>query len=162
MISGTEKKEVEMTERMVERADELENVVYDMLLTFLQLDSEQEEEEFPWNIEIIREVLELVYSVLARAGKPVCNPYISDGGYRCTLSECGCRKCSCQTTFMERERIIGRISEAMKLNDIEVTDDDGSRLLVREPLTGEEFKITVKNIDESGTGFQIPDKETHQ
>lgn len=162
MISGTEKKEVEMTERMVERADELENAVYDMLLTFLQLDSEQTEEEFPWNIEIIREVLELVYSVLVRSGKPVCNPYISDGSYRCTLRECGCRKCSCQTTFMERERIMGRISEAMKLNDIEVTDDDGSRLLVREPLRGEEFEITVNSIDESGTGFQIPNKETHQ
>lgn len=147
MISGTEKKEVEMTDKMVKRADELDNAVYDMLLVFLQLDSEEAEKEFPWNIEIIREVLGFACSVLAREGKPVCNPYISDGSYRCTLSECGCRKCRCQTTFMERERIMGRISEAMKLNDIEVTDNDGSRLLVREPLTGEEFAITVKSME---------------
>lgn len=42
---------------------------------------------------------------------------------------------------------MGRISEAMQLNDIEVTDNDGSRLLVREPLTGEEFAITVKSME---------------
>lgn len=162
MISGTEKQEVEMTDRMVERADELDNAVYDMLLTFLQLDSEEAKEEFPWNIEIIREVLDFVYSVLAREGKPVCNPYISDGSYRCTLSECGCRKCSCQTTFMERERIMGRVSEAMQLNDIEVTDNDGNKLLVREPLTGEEFEIAVKSIDELGTDFQSGDKAVQQ
>ena len=43
MISGTEKQEVEMTDRMVERADELDNAVYDMLLTFLQLYAESAE-----------------------------------------------------------------------------------------------------------------------
>ena len=162
MISGTEKKEVEMTDRMVERADELDNAVYDMLLTFLQLDSEEAKKEFPWNITIIREVLGFVCSVLAREGKPVCSPYISDGSYRCTLSECGCRKCSCQTTFMEQKRIMRRISEAMQLNDIEVTDNDGSRLLVREPLTGEEFEIAVKSIDEPGTDFRTQDEEVQQ
>ena len=158
MISGTKKEEVEMTDRMIERADELDNAVYDMLLTFLQLDTEEAEEEFPWNIEIIREVLDFVYSVLEREGKSVCNPYIS-GNYRCTLSECGCRKCSCQTSFMERERIMGRIDEAMKLNDIEVTDNDGSRLLVREPTTGEQFEITVKSIDETDRDFRTASQE---
>ena len=148
MISGTEHEKVEMTDKMIERADELDNAVYDMLLTALQLDSAEAEKEFPWNIAIVREVLGFVCSVLAREGKAVCNPYISNGSYRCTLSECGCRKCSCQTKFMERERIMGRISEAMQLNDIEVKDNDGNRLHVREPLTGEEFEIAIKEIFE--------------
>lgn len=147
MISETKNEKVEMTDKMIERADELDNAVYDMLLTALQLDGAEAEKEFPWNIAIIREVLGFVCSVLAREGKAVCNPYISNGSYRCTLSECGCRKCSCQTKFMERERIMGRISEAMQLNDIEVKYNDGNRLLVREPLTGEEFAITVKSME---------------
>ena len=33
MISGTENEKVEMTDKMIERADELDNAVYDMLLT---------------------------------------------------------------------------------------------------------------------------------
>ena len=36
MISGTENEKVEMTDKMIERADELDNAVYDMLLTALQ------------------------------------------------------------------------------------------------------------------------------
>jgi hypothetical protein len=43
---------------------------------------------------------------------------------------------------------MGRISEAMQLNDIEVKDNDGNRLHVREPLTGEEFEIAIKEIFE--------------
>lgn len=46
MISEVENEEVEMTDKMIERADELDNAVYDMLLTALQLDGAEAEEEF--------------------------------------------------------------------------------------------------------------------
>ena len=57
---------------------------------------------------------------------------------------------------------MGGVSEAMQLNDIEVTDNDGNKLLDREPLTGEEFEIAVKSIDELGTDFRSGDKAVQQ
>lgn len=144
-----QRKEIELTDRMVERADELDNAVYDMLITLLQLEGEEIEREFPWNIAIIREILDYIISVLEREGKSVCNPYITHIGkqdYLCTLSECGCSKCVCQDEFMEQERIMGRIDEAMTINGLEIIGSDGKVLTVKEPGTKECFEIVIRKI----------------
>lgn len=144
-----QRKEIELTDRMVERADELDNGVYDMLITLLQLEGEEIDREFPWNITIIREILDYTISVLEREGKSVCNPYITHTGkqdYLCTLSECGCSKCGCQDEFMEQERIMGRIDEAMSINGLEITGTDENRIMVKEPRTKESFEIVIRKI----------------
>lgn len=144
-----QRKEIELTDRMAERADELDNAVYDMLITLLQLEGEEIDREFPWNITIIREILDYTISVLEREGKSVCNPYITHTGkqdYLCTLSECGCSKCGCQDEFMEQERIMGRIDEAMSINGLEITGTDENRIMVKEPRTKESFEIVFRKI----------------
>ena len=148
-----DKEQLELTDRMIERSDELEHAVYDMLITLLQLKGEEIDREFPWNITIIREILDHAIAVLAKEGRPVCNPYITHTGkldYLCTLSECGCSKCSCQEEFMEQERILGRIDEAMTMNGLEVTGLNGTVLTVKEPGTKECFEIVIRKVTEKG------------
>lgn len=117
----------------------------------MQLEGEEIDREFPWNITIIREILDYTISALEREGKSVCNPYITHTGkqdYLCTLSECGCSKCGCQDEFMEQERILGRIDEAMTINGLGVTSSNGKVLTVKEPGTKECFEIVIRKITE--------------
>ncbi len=149
-MKGNKEKGIGLNDSMIKRADELDKAVYRMLSTMLQLDEKEVQKVIP--IAIIREVLGFTSSVLAREGMPICNPYVNrigDINYRCTLTECGCSKCVCQEEFMEQERIMGRINEAMKLNGLEVTDANGNKLLVREPMTNENFEIGIRRITET-------------
>ena len=89
--SGMEEtEELEMNAKMVERADDIDNATYRYLAELLELDEDEAEERFPWNIEILRKVFDSSVSTLQEYGHTVCNPYVatSENGrrYRCTLS----------------------------------------------------------------------------
>lgn len=91
--------EVELNDRMVRRGDVLDNMVYHFLLCLLELNEEQAQEKFPWDILIIREVLDATIEILGKHKKVVCNPYIVSEGdeeHLCRLSECGCEVCNYQ------------------------------------------------------------------
>lgn len=94
----TETGEVEMTQRMAERAGWIDTQTYWYLMQLLELNVDQAQKRFPWNIEILRKVFDSTIAILKGYGHAVCNPYIStpESGrqYRCTLSECGCESCN--------------------------------------------------------------------
>uniref|UniRef100_UPI002677339E hypothetical protein n=1 Tax=Faecalibaculum rodentium TaxID=1702221 RepID=UPI002677339E len=96
--------ELEITQRMSERADAIDNATYRYLAELLELEEDDPEEKFPWNIEILRTVFDSAVSTLQEHGYAVCNPYVatpeSGRQYLCTSSECGCESCSCQDGFM--------------------------------------------------------------
>ena len=116
--------EVEMNEAMINRADALDNAAYRYFLELLELDGaehEKVEEIFPWDVSILRELLDYAVSLLGNRNLYICNPCVMEEYgrvYRCTLSECGCKECHFQDRFMEKERVLARITEAMKINGI--------------------------------------------
>lgn len=92
-------KELELNDAMVRRSDELDNATYDYLKLLLQLDDSNAEANLPWDISLLREVLDSTIGILEEHGHPVCNPYISDDETHeqlCSLEECGCCECQCQ------------------------------------------------------------------
>lgn len=80
MEKNTRKKEIEETEeleisqRMSERADDIDNATYRYLAKLLELNEGDSEEKFPWNIEILRKVFDSTVSALQEYGYAVCNP----------------------------------------------------------------------------------------
>lgn len=57
--------EMEFTDAMMERADEVDNAVYRMCLTLLELENEKDyEERFPWNIGILEEIKDSAIRIL--------------------------------------------------------------------------------------------------
>lgn len=89
--------EMEFTDAMMERADEVDNAVYRMCLTLLELENEKDyEERFPWNIGILEEIKESAIRILNKNQYKVCNPFIKDEeGDRsfCGLDSCGFTEC---------------------------------------------------------------------
>lgn len=158
MKKNTEKKEMEETEeleisqRMSERADDIDNATYRYLAELLELNEGDPEEKFPWNIEILRKVFDSAVSILQEYGYAVCNPYVatSESGrqYRCTLSECGCGNCNCQDDFMEKERILSSIEDAIARSGLKVLDGDDDCILVRNSRMDMDFQIFVKSFEE--------------
>ncbi len=158
MKKNTEKKEMEETEeleisqRMSERADDIDNATYRYLAELLELNEGDPEEKFPWNIEILRKVFDSAVSILQEYGYAVCNPYVatSESGrqYRCTLSECGCGNCNCQDDFMEKERILSSIEDAIARSGLKVLDGDDDCILVRNSRMDMDFQISVKSLEE--------------
>lgn len=142
-----ETEEVEMTQRMTERADWIDTQTYWYLMQLLELDVDEAEKKFPWNIEILREVFEDIVAVLNKHGYSVCDPYIStpESGrqYRCTLSECGCESCNCQDEFMEKERLLSNIEDATARNGFKVMDGDNDCIIVRNSEMDMDFEIRV-------------------
>ena len=145
-----EAKELEISQRMSERADDIDNATYHYLAELLELNEDDPEEEFPWNIEILRKVFDSAVSILQEYGYAVCNPYVatSESGrqYRCTLSECGCESCNCQDEFMEKDRIISNIEDAVALSGLKVMDGDDDCILVRNSRLDMDFQISVKKL----------------
>ena len=142
-------KEVELNDAMIERGDELDNAAYQYFLTLLELNGaehEKIEEIFPWDISILRDLLYHATALLNRKNLFICNPCIMEAygkQYLCLPSECGCKECHCQDHFMEKERILARITEAMELNGLEVTESTEDALSVRERNTGSHFQIQI-------------------
>ena len=91
--------ELEFTEKMLERSDELDQAVYQMCLTFLQLSMEMDiQEEFPWDIAILQDIRDYVIQVLRKHKYTVCDPYIeqdqSQKSKFCEIKECRKEKCN--------------------------------------------------------------------
>lgn len=146
MVTG----EVEMTQRMTERADWIDTQTYWYLMQLLNLSLDESQEKFPWNIEILREVFYGAVSMLNKYGYKVCDPYIStpDTGrqYRCTLSECGCESCACQDEFMEKERLLSNLEDAVAMNGLKILSGDKDSIIVRESSTDADFEIRVSQL----------------
>ena len=147
-----ETEELEISQRMSERADDIDNATYRYLAELLELNEGDPEEKFPWNIEILRKVFDSAVSILQEYGYAVCNPYVatSESGrqYRCTLSECGCGNCNCQDDFMEKERILSNIEDAIARSGLKVLDGDDDCILVRNSRMDMDFQISVKSLEE--------------
>ena len=147
-----ETEELEISQRMSERADDIDNATYRYLAELLELNESDSEEKFPWNIEILRKVFDSAVSILQEYGYTVCNPYVamSESGrqYRCTLSECGCGNCNCQDDFMEKERILSSIEDAIARSGLKVLDGDDDCILVRNSRMDMDFQISVKSLEE--------------
>ncbi len=139
--------EVEMTQRMAERAGWIDTQTYWYLMQLLELDVDQAQERLLWDIEILRKVFDSTVSILKEYGHAVCNPYVatSDTGrqYRCTLSECGCESCNCQDEFMEKERLLSNIEDAAATNGFKVMDGDKDCIIVRNSEMDMDFEIRV-------------------
>ena len=146
-----ETEELEINRRMSERADDIDNTTYRYLAEVLKLGENDEEEKFPWNIEILRNVFDSAVSVLKEHGYAVCDPYVatSESGrqYLCTPSECGCESCSCQDEFMEKERILSGIDDMAALIGLKVMDGDHDSVIVRNGRLDMDFEISVKLIE---------------
>ena len=149
---GMETGEVEMTQRMTQRAEWIDTQTYWYLMQLLGLDVDEAKKRFPWDMEILRRVFDSTASILKEYGNAVCNPYISNPEtgrqYRCTLSECGCGNCNCQDDFMEKERILSSIEDAIARSGLKVLDGDDDCILVRNSRMDMDFQISVKSLEE--------------
>lgn len=146
MVTG----KVEMSQKMTERVDWIDKQTYWYLIQLLDLDVDEAKEKFPWNIEILREVLESTVAVLNNHGYNVCEPYISTPEvgrrYRCTLSECGCKSCNCQDEMMERERLISNIEDAVAITGLKIISGGEDSIIVREGSIDADFEIRVSQL----------------
>lgn len=141
---------LELNSKMEERADWIDTQTYWYLLQLLELKVNEAEEKFPWNIEILRRVFDSTVYILLEYGHVVCNPYVSESGngrqYRCTLSECGCERCNCQDEFMEKERLLSIIEDAVEENGLKIMDSGEDSIIVKESSTDKNFEIRVSQL----------------
>lgn len=88
----------EFTDAMMERTDDINNAVYQMCLTLLELENATDcEEQFPWNIGILEEIKDAAIQILNKNQYNVCNPGMEDNGDGrkfCGLVSCGFTKCT--------------------------------------------------------------------
>ena len=142
--------EVEMNQRMTERVEWIDKQTYWYLMQLLDIDVDEAEKIMPWNIEILREVFEDAVAVLNKHGYNVCDPYISTPEvgrrYRCTLSECGCKSCSCQDEMMERERLLSNIEDAVAITGLKIISGGEDSIIVKEGSTDKDFEIRVSQL----------------
>lgn len=150
MERKTKTKEVEMTRRMAERVKWIDAQTYWYLMQLLELDVDEAKKKFPWDMEMLRKVFDSTISILKGYGYAVCTPYVStpESGrqYRCTLSECGCGSCRCQDEFMEKERIISNIEDAVTMNGLKIVGSGKDSVIVRESCMDADFEIRVSQI----------------
>jgi len=77
MISTESPKELELTDEMVERNDEIDNAVYDLILTL----TEKTGDELPWDMEMIGAVTDTVKDLLWKQFKlAVRHPVVVTNG----------------------------------------------------------------------------------
>lgn len=81
---------------MMERADEVDNAVYRMCMTLLELENEKDyEERFPWNVGILEEIKESAIRILNKNQYKVCNPFIEEEDRKFRgLDSCGLTECT--------------------------------------------------------------------
>ena len=92
-----EQKELEFTNEMLERNDALDNAVYDMCLTFLQFEEDENlDVKFPWDISILGEIRDLTVVLLREKWYPVCDPCIvcDEPNRYCDIEECYMHSCN--------------------------------------------------------------------
>lgn len=146
MVTG----KVEMSQKMTERVNWIDKQTYWYLMQLLDIDVDEAKEIIPWNIEILREVLEGAVAVLNNHGYNVCEPYISTPEvgrqYRCTLSECGCKSCSCQDEMMEKERLLSNIEDAVTITGLKIISGGEDSIIVKEGSTDKDFEIRVSQL----------------
>ena len=73
--------EVEMNEVMINRADVLDNAAYRYFLELLELNGaehEKVEEIFPWDVSILRDLLDYAVSLLGNRNLYICNPSVME------------------------------------------------------------------------------------
>ena len=142
--------EVEMTQRMAERAGWIDTQTYWYLMQLLNLDMDEAKKEFPRDAKILKEVSKAATAILKKHGYKICSPYIttSETGrqYLCTPSNCGCESCSRQDEFMEKERLFSSIENAIALSGLKVLDGDNDCILVRADGTDMDFEIHINRL----------------
>lgn len=142
--------EVVMNDKMTERVELIDTQSYWYLMQLLGINTDEAEEKFPWNIEILREVFEDAVAVLNKHGYSVCDPYISTPEvgrqYRCTLSEYGCKSCDCQDEMMEKERLISNIEDAVAVTGLKIVGGGKDSIIVREGSIDTDFEIRVSQL----------------
>lgn len=142
--------EVKMNQKMADRVSWIDKQTYWYLMQLLDIDVDEAKEKFPWNVEILREVLEDAVAVLNNHGYNVCEPYISTPEvgrqYRCTLSECGCKSCNCQDEMMEKERLISNIEDAVAITGLKIISGGEDSIIVREGSIDADFEIRVSQL----------------
>lgn len=88
---------LEFTDSMIKRMDEMDQAVYQMCLTLLELENEGDfAKRFPWNIGIVEEIKESAIQILNKNQYRVCYPFIKEEeGNRdfCGLDSCGLSEC---------------------------------------------------------------------
>ncbi len=89
---------VELNSLMVERGDTIDNATYQYLLTLLMLDDKETEDVFPWDISIIRNLVDYAKELLRERNLFICDPAIicDEEEHLCTLEDCGCKVCPCK------------------------------------------------------------------
>lgn len=89
--------DLEFTDSMIERMDEMDRAVYQMCLTLLELENEEDcAKRFPWNRGIVEEIKESAIWILNKNQYRVCYPFIKEEeGNRdfCGLDSCGLSEC---------------------------------------------------------------------
>ena len=89
--------DLELTDSMIERMDEMDRAVYQMCLTLLELENEEDyAKRFPWNRGIVEEIKESAIWILNKNQYRVCYPFIKEeDGNRdfCGLDSCGLSEC---------------------------------------------------------------------
>ena len=89
--------DLEFTDSMIKRMDEMDQAVYQMCLTLLGLENDEDyAKRFPWNIGIVEEIKESAIRILNKNQYRVCRPFIQEEeGNRefCELDSCGLSEC---------------------------------------------------------------------
>ena len=89
--------DLEFTDSMIKRMDEMDQAVYQMCLTLLGLENDEDyAKRFPWNIGIVEEIKESAIRILNKNQYRVCHPFIQEEeGNRefCELDSCGLSEC---------------------------------------------------------------------
>lgn len=80
---------------LTERNDELDNAAHALAVLMLSAkDTPPTENEFPWNMEIIGDILESTVDILAEHGHHACWPYHGDDDTPCyALDDCKHNHC---------------------------------------------------------------------
>lgn len=90
----------ELNSKQIEQLDEIENAVYEMLCRIQGYDVNDEDidEKFPWDISVIREVLDVAVETLNEHDYPVCDPYMENDVNCIDLDcpSCNCKSCICK------------------------------------------------------------------
>lgn len=140
-------KEIELSDKMLARRDAIDNAAYNLLKELVDVTDEEAEKIYPWDIADIELLQGFAISILNRKGHYICNPYIAtkDGRqYRCTLSECFCKECKYQDEFMDKERILSCIQDAIDGEGVQVTDISEDGFVVTADGSGNTYKIHME------------------
>jgi len=104
-----EEQKAVLNDAMIGRADELDNEAYQYFMTLLGVDDKEAEEVFPWDVCILRQLLDTAVELLTESGLPVCNPAVIMEGEEtrlCNPSDCGYRVCRCVDKIPYKESIV--------------------------------------------------------